>query len=298
MMASNLHLNSLLGHPSSPQLSSGPLIFFAFAALILSGCIHINVTEELGDSRSNEGHAIYQDTARNDQDPSSPGEIVEPLSDYSALPAGNECRLESLIHHRQQTGSWCWAASTLTAIEFIRKLDHDENNDQCELVNTVFAHRVGKANTNRNCTSSSPSNECVHCCKAKRDVSVTASGAGESRSICDKGLWPEEVLNNPAINPNGQFLIVSYPPFDDLQGWEDLTGQICRRLPYLTVVRWAGGGRHAVAIGGYSSPPGEGEYVHVYDPGAQGFYIMPFQDFYNGIPRKFAHEQDYFNIGQ
>jgi hypothetical protein len=257
------------------------------------------VIEKAGDSRSNEDQAINQDYARNDQDPSSPGEIAEPLSDDSALRAGNECRLESLIHHRQQTGSWCWAASTLTAIEFIRKLDHDEIKDQCDLVNMVFEHRVGKANTTRNCTSSSPSDECIHCCKAKRGASATTSDVLESRSICDKGLWPEEVLNNPVINPNRQFLIVSYsPPFDDVQGWEDLTGQICRGLPYLTVVRWAGGGRHAVAIGGYSSPPGEGEYVHVYDPGAQGYYVKLFQDFFNGIPGQFAHEQDYFNIGQ
>ncbi|MCG3769194.1 MAG: hypothetical protein JW384_00314 [Nitrosomonadaceae bacterium] len=276
---------------SGPQLSFGVIIFFAFAALVLPGCIHINVIEGSGDSRSNKVHAIYQD-------PESPGQIIEPI-DPSAIPADlpgcNDCQLDTLINHRQQTGSWCWAASTRTVTEFIRNLDHDDANDQCELVNTVFEERVRHANLKR--ATPSPANV-VNCCKAKRGVSLTEPGSRESRDICDQGRWPDTALENPVINPNGMFLNIFYPPFDDLQGWDDLTGQISRKLPFLTVVRWAGGGRHAVAIGGYSIVPGEGEYVHVYDPGEQEFSVMLFQDFYHGIRGRFEHERDYFNIGQ
>jgi len=271
------------------------LIFFAFAALVLPGCIHINVIEGSGDSRSNEEQAIYQD-------PMSPGQSIEPISDDpllipAALPGCNECQLDTLINHRQQTGSWCWAASTRTVTEFIHNLTHYDN-DQCDLVNTVFEEEVRHANLKR--TPQTAANE-LHCCKAKRpltEADVTAEGASESRRICDKAYWPDQALQNPDINPKGTFLNVFYPPFDDLQGWDDLTGQIRRKLPFLTVVRWAGGGRHAVAIGGYSILPGEGEYVHVYDPGEQGFSVKLFQDFYHGIRGQYVHDRDYFNIGQ
>jgi len=270
------------------------LIFFAFAALVLPGCIHINVIEGSGDSRSNGVQAIYQD-------PMSPGQSIEPISNDphlipAALPGCNECQL-GLINHPQQTGSWCWAASTRTVTEFIHNRTHYDN-DQCDLVNTVFEKDVRDANKER--TSPTAANV-IDCCKAKRpltEAEVTAEGASESRRICDKPHWPDQVLENPDINTNGTFLNVFYPPFVVLQGWDDLTEQIRKKLPFLTVVRWTGGGRHAVAIGGYSILSGEGEYVHVYDPGQQGFSVMLFQDFYHGIQGRFEHERDYFNIGQ
>lgn len=288
----NFYLNPPCANLLRFRLSCSIITLLGLFSLILPGCIHINVTGRIADSRVSEKQPFFQDSARNNQDPMSPGQTVEPLSNDpnaipSALQSGNECVLNNLFNHRQETGSWCWAASTLTAFEFISKRPHVDD-DQCNFVNTVFSQQIADENKTRT------GNSMVNCCKAKRDVPHGTPGADKSEEICDKGLWPHVALNTLGA----AFLKISYPPLDDHQGWEDLTGQICRGLPYLTVVKWAGGGRHAVAIGGYSSPPGEGEYVHVYDPGQQGFYVMLFQDFYNGIQGKFAHEWDYFNIGQ
>lgn len=295
----NFYLNPPFARLFRFRLSGSIITLLALCSPVLPGCIHINVTERTAESRDFEEQTISQDSARNEQDPMSPRETVEPLSsDPSAIPSallgGSECRLDNLVNHRQQTGSWCWAGSTLTAIEFIKKLEH-QDDDQCNFVNTVFSSDIERINSTR--TTPTPDNE-AHCCKATRDMSLGTPGVKESRRICDNGLWPKDALSNPRINTT--FLEVFYPPppLDDVQGWEDLTGQICRGLPYLTVVKWAGGGRHAIAIGGYSSLPSEGEYVHVYDPGQEGFYLLMFQDFYNGIPGKFSHEMDYFNIGQ
>ncbi|BFU96571.1 MAG: hypothetical protein NTNFB02_32930 [Nitrospira sp.] len=187
-----------------------------------------------------------------------------------------------MTNHRQETGSWCWAGSAQTVNEFIRKLLHDPK-DQCNLVSQVFKDDPQGG--------SASSGEQIDCCLARRTVPMNELGAPEARDYCDRGLWPDDVLSKADI----KFLKVSYdPPFDELQGWNDLTWQIDQELPYIVVVRWVGGGRHAVTIGGYSNSPNSGEFVHVYDPGQQDFYIMPFTDFYNGIPSKFAHEFDYF----
>ena len=292
-MVHKLFRNPPLVERSEPQLSSGVVvIFFVIAALVLPGCIYINVTQESEISGTTE-------TQTTDQDPLSPGQSVEPIgNEIPALLSGcNECHL-NLTNHQQQTGSWCWAASTRTVIEFIHPyvFPHDESNDQCDedrgIVGKVFSAEVNDANAKR--AAPAALNE-INCCKAKRNVSMTEPGREESLRICDNTLWPSKALRVIDVN----FLPVKYdPPFDYGQGWEDLTGQIQRKLPYLAVFRLAGGGRHAVAVGGYLSLLVEGEYVKVYDPGQQGFTVTLFQDFYAGIPGQYAHEWDYFNIGQ
>lgn len=254
-------------------LSHSVVTLLGLAALFLSACVHVDVVVDPQISASNQD--------RNDQDPENPGETfdsVQPLAVGHAI---------NMKNHRQETGSWCWAGSTRTMIEFIKNEGHTDR-DQCNLVNEVFKDDVEAERIRTGINE-------IHCCLARRNESPSQIGAPEASNVCDHGLWPDAVLTQNDLT----FLKVSYDspsPFDDIQGWNDLTGQINQNLPYLVVVRWAGGGRHAVSIGGYSTSPDVGEFVHVYDPGQQEFYMMPFADFYNGIPGKFAHEFDYFNI--
>ena len=222
----------------------------AFAGLWMTACVHVDV---------NIGSPNY------DQDPGSLGETFEgqgPLSGHAL----------EMMNHRQQTGTWCWAASTRTVDEFIRKFPPHTERDQCELVKQVLE------------TS-------VDCCLARRTEPLDGPPTAQAREICDTGLWPDEALRMIDLT----FLKVPYSsPYDDLKGWQDLTWQIDQDLPYLAVLKWAGGGYHAVSIGGYESSPDLGEFVHVYNPGQHGFTIMHFSDFYTGIPGRFTHKFDYF----
>lgn len=221
----------------------------AIAGLWMTACVHVDV---------NISSPNY------DQDPGSFGETFEgqgPLSGHAL----------TMLNHRQETGTWCWAASTQTVNEFIRKILHTEL-DQCQLVKQVLGTPVD-------------------CCLARRSVPLNTTGAAQARDICDNGLWPDEALGMIGLT----FLKVPYSsPYDDLKGWQDLTWQIDQDLPYLAVLKWAGGGYHAVSIGGYGSSPDLGEFVHVYNPGQDAFRIMHFSDFYTGIHGRFTHKFDYF----
>lgn len=206
-----------------------------------------------------------------------------PSANTSSPNSSNEgtCKLVNLGYPRQETGSWCWAASTQMVINYVNPIRFP---NQCELVTQALG--LGLAAT----PASDGSLQQIDCCDAKDD-NLGSPSSGPARERCIVGLWPHTVFSTDGINI----------PYDMIyladMNWDVVTGQICADRPFIFVVQWVEGGRHSAVVGGYQSTVDGDRFVEVYDHYKNDFFVMPYNEFF-GVPRDFTHELDYINIAQ
>lgn len=137
-------------------------------------------------------------------------------------PAGKSLPVEPL---RQETISWCWAASAQTVMKFYEK---DNVKPQCGLVDPVLGHPPGT------------------CC-----------GDNRKNLECLRLGFPSAVLTvfGYGFEENKRGTPIS---------WSELTKQICRDRPFIFVEEYFDGGGHSYVVKGYRSGL-EGDIVEVYD---------------------------------
>jgi hypothetical protein len=232
---------------------------------ILSGCIRVHV------ALAPNGTAVPRATP------------AEPVSDEKILNgvARNpdttiQCDLKSQVPNaHQQTGSWCWAASSQFVVEYLTK----DPAPQCELVSQTFEKALRESTGQL----TGPFLSCCEYLDGNPDASNVVN-------ICDQGGWPEWILDKKGI---------AYTKYESSMGqrldWAGLTEQICDDHPFIFVVRWSGGGRHSAVGGGYHKTEHFGNFVEIYDHSPSGFYAMPYQEFL-GLRGGFTHEFDYIDI--
>lgn len=185
-----------------------------------------------------------------------------------------QCDLKFQINSaRQETGSWCWVASAQLVVEYLTQ----KRVDQCALVTTAFEPRLTE--------KQAESLKKYDCCDY---LNGDLDAAGAIGGICDKGGWPEMILDVKGI---------TYKKNDVRRGldWDGLTEQICNDRPFIFVVQWSGGGRHSSVGGGYHTTAKFGNFVDVYDHSIEGFFVMPEEEF-RGNSGDFTHEFDYVDI--
>jgi hypothetical protein len=218
---------------------------------ILSACIRVHI------ALAPNGTAVPRDTPPQDTTP--------------------QCDLKSQVPNaQQQTGSWCWAASTQFVMEYLTKT----TVSQCTLVDIAFADKLKKAQAGFV--------DYYDCCNYVDGNPEAAVNRLEN--TCDQGGWPEWILEKKGI---------AFQKHDWSMGqgldWAGLTKQICDDHPFIFVVQWSGGGRHSAVGGGYHTTTEFGNFVEIYEHSPSGFYAMPYQEFL-GNRGGFTHEFDYVDI--
>ncbi len=140
---------------------------------------------------------------------------------------------------------------------------------QCDIVKNVFGPRLGEAN----------------CCEKK-----LSSGFIDAPVTCLRGGWPHWVLDTYQFD---------YEWVDGLfDNWEALTGEICNNHPFISVIKWKGGGKHTLIVNGYK----ESRAVELYDPLQDDPQDLTFDEFVGGSLKKqdelyeFSHDRTYVQI--
>jgi hypothetical protein len=218
---------------------------------------------------------------------SQPGDVQEQLQEEPIItppeeePVAPPCALKSQVNSaKQETGSWCWAASAQLVVEYLMK----DPVRQCDLVSTVFEDklRTRAGQPLDPASASQPSEAFANCCDY-------LTGNPDVGDICEQGGWPDWIFERQRIT----FQKLDWSSGQTLT-WKGVTSQICEDRPFIFVVGWKGGGRHSAVGGGYHTSQNHGNFVEVYDHSPDGFYVMPFQEFQGG--RRFTHEFDYVDI--
>ena len=215
-----------------------------------------------------------------------PGKYIYDPSEVPAeLP---RCSLVGSVNRQQETGYWCWAASTQMVIEYLTK-PTPPFADQCHLVNFILKDELAAAQTTQ------PAGVVLDCCKAvDKNTNLGDPSVLPSRAVCVKQMWPQRVLTAYGFT-YGE--IIYDPPGASPRGptWEELTTEICEDRPFIFVVGWVGGGRHTSVIGGYRQTADTRQFVEVYDHSNDDFVVMTY-DAFLGVPRDFVHDRDYVYI--
>lgn len=195
---------------------------------------------------------------------------------------------------KQDNSAWCWAASTTLIIDHLEPNRHIK---QCEAVQTTLTperkqYEEEVLNTTGNVVS-------VDCCRVT-DRALEAEDPTDkniigSKIVCHTTFRPEWALN--ALGYENRFQLVRWDPGSTQpQGlsWEELTGQICGNLPFISVKLWDEGGTHSEVVTGYHFAPDA--YVDLDTHGMDTFFSEPYDD-YLGKPGDWVHVRDYVNIG-
>lgn len=197
------------------------------------------------------------------------------IDDLKKLQSETSCTpgFLDVTKEQQQTAAWCWAASARMVMDY-----HNKNEEpprptalQCDIVRNVFSPQIGG----------------VNCCENE-----VARDFIDAPSACVQGGWPYWVLHKYQFDY--QWLAGA------LDDWEALTGEICSIGPFISVIEWSGGGRHAFIVKGYAPSPQK--IVQVYDPILNDPQDMTFDEFLGDSPRqqhgfhKFSHYQNFVQI--
>jgi hypothetical protein len=217
---------------------------------------------------------------------SDPTIVFAPVStDPSNAPF---CQLQPPITtvHKQENSAWCWAASTYLVISH---LEPNRDLTQCKAVHiTLEPEREAYEEDQRR----QGIDVRLDCCRvtdeALRNEDPTDNNIIGSKIICHTTFRPEWALN--ALGYENRFQNV---PGEGLT-WEELTGQICGNLPFISVKRWDEGGTHSEVVTGYHFAPDA--YVDLDTHGMDTFFSEPYDD-YLGKPGDWVHVRDYVNIG-
>lgn len=208
------------------------------------------------------------------------------MHDLKELHTKKSCTPNSLkgVHKElQQTAAWCWAASTRMVMEYHNKTQRKLTDPQCDIVRKVFGLSLGRAN----------------CCETK-----ITSDLIDAPSECVLGGWPHWILEEYGFR---------YETVNTAFDWEALTGEICSIGPFISVIKWRGGGQHTFVVKGYHESTDEAvepspvaplplQFVEVYDPNLDDHLDMTLDEFVGDSPIKeykyqlFSHTLDYVQI--
>jgi hypothetical protein len=229
----------------------------------LSACIRVHIIHT----------EISQSTMTNSLPTGSDPTVQTPVTIVpEAFKQLGQCKLSSpILNNRQDTGSWCWAASAQLLIGYLRN-DIKPTPSQCQLVTETFqANLTGSIVT------------CCDWLNGNHDASSVAN-------ICNSGDWPDTILRKYQI----KWTLRSWAT-GETSDWGILTGEICGNRPFLFVVRWDGGGRHTSIVAGYHITADYGQFIEVDDNGSSDVYVMPYAD-WGGVTGDFTHEFDYIDM--
>ena len=200
------------------------------------------------------------------------------MDDLKKLHTKKSCNPSSwdVAKEQQQTAAWCWAASTRMVMEYHNKEQKKPTNtdSQCNIVMNILSNLPRSTN----------------CCEKQDGPDFI-----DAPSECDQGGWPHWALANYQFN---------YETVPAALDWDALTGEICSIGPFISVIRWIGGGTHAFVVKGYIPPSASSplKIVEVYDPILKQRQDMTFDEFIGDSPRKqyefrrFSHHLDYVQI--
>lgn len=144
---------------------------------------------------------------------------------------------------------------------------------QCDIVRNVFSPWIGA----------------VNCCETE-----VSSDLIDAPLVCVQGGWPHWVFDKYRFN---------YETVAGALDWDALTGEICSTGPFVSVIEWSGGGKHAFVVKGYEIAREDGEKtVQVYDPILNDRQDMTFDEFAGDSPNeqygfdRFSHYLDFVQI--
>lgn len=170
---------------------------------------------------------------------------------------------------RQKTPAWCWAASTRIVMEYWNRKHNKQTDLQCTIARQILGPSLNEAN----CCDSNPSTQCI------------------------QGAWPNRVLDHYQFN------------YKKLAGafndWDALTGEICSIGPFISVIEWNGGGKHALVVTGYRNDRRSKDpknVVTIYDPTSDDIQDLIFDEFVGGSLEgpanlhEFSHYLSYVQI--
>jgi hypothetical protein len=186
----------------------------------------------------------------------------------------------TLHHEKQQTMSWCWAATGRTILTHYQRRyckrtppEDCEVEEQCKLVN----RKTGNSD----------------CCEVKINPDLITPPLH-----CYKGGWPDQVLNlyNYEATPTNTAL-----------DWPSLTNEICLDNPFLYVIKRRAGGKHVLIVKGFSytdplsAPSDKFEWVEIYDPLHSDYEFIQHREFVGDLPNEsnlygYEHVYDFTQI--
>ena len=142
--------------------------------------------------------------------------------------------------HQQETDVWCWAASAQMIMEF-----HGSSQAQCFIVDATYRDSLS---IDTCCGRNKEKDECLIRGRAGKALTAFSFTVGQ-------------VVENP-------------DPFR----WKDLTGQICRGLPFIFAAAWGKGGFHTHVVQGYKVESDGDKVVEIYDHFGEDFEERSFDD--------------------
>nr|WP_281721998.1 papain-like cysteine protease family protein [Nitrosomonas nitrosa] len=202
------------------------------------------------------------------------------IDDLKSLHTQKSCIPSSLVvpKEQQETPAWCWAASARMVMDYHNRSQKPPSLTplQCDIVRSVLSPWISGSN----------------CCGNE-----VASDFIDAPSNCIRGAWPNRVLDHY------QF---TYQWIDGaIDDWDALKGELCSSGPFITVIEWSGGGKHAFVVKGYNPEPENPRFtqtVEVYDPFLDDPQDMTFAEFLGDSPRKqyeyhrYSHDLSFVQI--
>jgi len=166
---------------------------------------------------------------------------------------------------KQETVSWCWAASAQMTMQF-----HGKTEAQCFIVDVTYRDDLD-------------------------DLGIsTCCGGNENLRGCIRRGWPDTAFDTFDFRYSLRKVVENRAP---LLTWSQITNQICQRRPFIFAMEWAGGGKHTYVVKGYEIDSGDGEQVvWIYDHNSDEFTELPFDVFLNGLNVGDKHYRDYINV--
>lgn len=195
-----------------------------------------------------------------------PGKSPISLGDFKQIQTqrvvGLSCNLNGsralkMNPEKQETPDWCWAATSKMVMAYHNGQTGKATHSQCQIASNSVQRESGG----------------MECCPSE-----TAA----SKSECMGGGWPSVVFDQYGFD---------YLSVAQALDWESLTKEICENRPFLYVVEFRGGGRHALVAAGYrttispgTNPAKMQQFVKVYDPTHNDFDYRTYDEFAGDVP--------------
>lgn len=123
------------------------------------------------------------------------------------------------------------------------------------------------------------------------DVDCCPSDRGSAKPECMGGGWPSDAFDRHGFD----YEVVR----ESLDDWQVLKNEICGSGPFVYIINWRGGGKHALVAAGYSESPRQ--FVLIYDPTQDDFEYQTYEEFLGNVQdpdgsKPFSHDRNYVQI--
>jgi hypothetical protein len=219
-----------------------------------------------------------------------PSISIEKLRELHGRPPSPPSFSHSINAEKQQTAAWCWAASTRMVMEYHNEKEKKPTNLQCNTVNKIFWGRLDGTN----------------CCQIRGTSDFVDAPTSDFIDVslkCVRGGWPHWVFDAYRYK---------YKTVARALDWETLKREVSSKGPFIPVIEWREGGRHAYIVMGYSTARSNGatnlspsqQYVRIYDPSpttieknfSEGDYSdIPIEEYMGDSPETPGNHYGYFH---